>query len=179
MSSAAERLYEQVLVLRFQAGDDQALAELVDRYHDRLAYYVRRLLPDPHGAEDVLQNVWLAVVRGLKHLKHPAALPAWLYRIARHAVLVRGRGRLAWTELAAEPVAPEADDDSMSFSADDAARIHTGLDQLRPALREVLVLRFVEDMSYEDIAAVIGCPVGTVRSRIHYAKHALRRALGG
>lgn len=95
MPSAAERLYEQVLVLRFQAGDDQALAELVRRYHDRLAYYVRRLLADPQAAEEVLQNVWLAVVRGLKHLEHPAALAAWLYRIARHAVLVRRRGQLA------------------------------------------------------------------------------------
>jgi RNA polymerase sigma-70 factor, ECF subfamily len=60
---------------------------------------------------------------------------------------------------------------------DDAESVHAALDELAPEHRDVLVLRFLEDMTYEDIARVTGCPIGTVRSRIHYAKRALRCAL--
>jgi RNA polymerase sigma-70 factor (ECF subfamily) len=63
------------------------------------------------------------------------------------------------------------------FTAEDAAQIHAALDRLPAHQREVLVLRFLEDMSYEDIARVIGCPLGTLRSRLHHAKRALRDAL--
>jgi RNA polymerase sigma-70 factor (ECF subfamily) len=63
------------------------------------------------------------------------------------------------------------------FTAEDAARVHAALDTLAPEHREVVVLRFIEDMSYDEIAKVAGCPVGTVRSRLHHAKRALRRVL--
>ena len=66
-----------------------------------------------------------------------------------------------------------------SSTAEDVARVHAALDQLVPEHREVVVLRYIEDMSYEEIAGVAGCPLGTVRSRLHHAKRALRRALEG
>jgi RNA polymerase sigma-70 factor (ECF subfamily) len=72
---------------------------------------------------------------------------------------------------------PDAADDANGFDAEDAARIHAALDLLPPEQREVLVLRFVEAMSYEQIARVTSQPLGTVRSRLHYAKHALRTIL--
>jgi RNA polymerase sigma-70 factor (ECF subfamily) len=70
-----------------------------------------------------------------------------------------------------------AENEDDTFSAEDAARIHAGLDRLDPAQREVLVLRFLEELSYEQIGEIVDCPLGTVRSRIHYAKAALRRVL--
>jgi RNA polymerase sigma-70 factor (ECF subfamily) len=73
-------------------------------------------------------------------------------------------------------IADETADDP-GFSAEDAQRIHVALDGLAPEHREVLVLRFVEDMSYDEIAEATECPLGTVRSRIYYAKRALRRAM--
>ena len=69
----------------------------------------------------------------------------------------------------------EKEDDT--FSAEDAKRIHAALDRLEPAQREVLVLRFLEELSYDEIGQIVDCPLGTVRSRIHYAKAALRRLL--
>ena len=72
-----------------------------------------------------------------------------------------------------DPAAAEESD----FSPEDAARIHAALDELPPEQREVLVLRFLEEMSYEQIASVVGCQLGTVRSRIYYGKRALRCAL--
>jgi RNA polymerase sigma-70 factor, ECF subfamily len=175
MTDAADRLYESLLVLRCQAGDEAAFAEIVERYGPRLRYFVRKLL-GAADAEDVLQDVWLDVYRGLGRLADAGALPAWLYRVARdraYRVLRRRRGAsvpLDVNGLVDDSAEPE-------FSAEDAARIHDALRDLEPEHREVLILRFLEEMNYEDIARVVGCPVGTVRSRLHYGKRALRRQL--
>src|SRR2546423_8731433 len=83
MTDLADRLYERVLVLRCQAGDEAAFAELVQRYHPRLHYYVRKLLGDLKSVDDVLQDVWFDVFRSLPRLVEPGALARWLYRIAR------------------------------------------------------------------------------------------------
>src|SRR5882724_6564409 len=83
MSEAADRLYERVLVLRCQAGDEAAFAELVQRYAPRLRYYIRKMFHDDHRAEDILQDVWFDAHRALPRLADPGALAAWLYRIAR------------------------------------------------------------------------------------------------
>jgi RNA polymerase sigma-70 factor, ECF subfamily len=179
MTDSVQRPYEQLLVLRCQAGDEAAFAELVERFHPRLAYYVRRLLGDAHAAEDVLQDVWLTVYRKLATLRDPQALRIWLYRIARRAVVVQLRHARRWRELDIETLVDAADAPDEAFGPDDAARIHAALARLEPSHRDVLVLRFVEELSYEDIAQVTGCPLGTVRSRLHYAKRALCAELGG
>src|SRR5215211_4206128 len=83
MSDPADQLYERVLVVRCQAGDSAALAELVDRYQPRLRYYLSKMLSGPAAAEDAAQDVWYDVVRAVPRLAHPAAFRAWLYRIAR------------------------------------------------------------------------------------------------
>jgi len=176
MTDAAERLREQLLVLRCQAGDDVAFAELVESYHPRLRYYLRRLLPRPDRVDDVLQEVWLAVFRGLPRLADPAALTAWLYRIARDKASVEWRERPLERLLDASELIEDAAQDN-DFRREDAEEIHASLDELAPEHQEVLVLRFLEDMTYQQIAKVTGCPIGTVRSRLHYAKSALRQAI--
>ncbi len=177
MPDAAEQIYEQVLVTRCQAGDEEAFAELVGRYHARMAYFVRRMLGDASAADDVLQETWLAAFHGLARLRSPGAFRVWLYRIARDKACHALRRRHAWVELGEEAAAPNAADDEPRFTPEQAGAIHRCLARLTPLHREVLVLRFLEDMTYEDIAAVTGCPVGTVRSRIHYGKWALRREM--
>jgi RNA polymerase sigma-70 factor (ECF subfamily) len=175
MSDPAEQFYERVLVLRCQTGDDVAFAELFARYRPRLHYFVRKMLVDSAAVDDLLQEIWLDVFRGLPRLSDVAAFPAWLYRIARNKTWQALRKRRhAEQPLGGEDLADESDPD---FSNEDAQRVHAGLDQLPGEQREVLVLRFLEEMSYDAIAQVVGCELGTVRSRIHYAKRALRRAL--
>jgi RNA polymerase sigma-70 factor (ECF subfamily) len=175
MSDQADQLYERVLVLRCQTGDEAAFAELVARYSPRLRYYLRKMLDDSPAAEDALQDVWFDVFRGIARLADPAALPAWLFRIARdRSWRVLRKRRPTHRPLAEDDL---IDDGDSVFSLEEAARIHTGLDVLPPEQREVLVLRFLEEMTYEDIARIVDCQLGTVRSRIHYAKRALRRAL--
>src|SRR5262249_56197494 len=106
------------------------------------------------------------------------ASAAWAARLARDRACRTLRSlrnvprRLADSDLIQDGQGEE------TFSAEDAARIHAALDELAPEQREVLVLRFLEAMTYENIARVGGCPAGAARSRIHYGKRALRRHLG-
>src|SRR5262245_29272703 len=178
MTDQAELIYERLLVVRAQAGDEAAVAELVERFSPRLRYFLRKLLSSADGAEDALQDVWLDVVRGLGRLDDPQALVAWLYRIARDRAYARLRKarrlELPLDDAGLKEPAVESEEE---FSAEDAARIHAALDELPAQQREVLVLRFLEDMGYEEIARIVGCSMGTVRSRIHYGKRALRESL--
>ncbi len=178
MIDPAELIYERLLVVRAQAGDESAFVELVERYSPRLRYFLRKILASADSAEDALQDVWVDVLRHLPRLEDPLALRAWLYRIARDRAFGRlrkaRRVEVPLDELqAVDPATAEEND----FSAEDAARIHAALDGLPEEQREVLVLRFLEEMSYDEIARVLGCQLGTVRSRIHYGKQALRRLL--
>ena len=178
MSDSADQIYERLLVIRCQTGDDVALAELVDRYQPRLRYYLGRMLAGSAAAEDAAQDVWYDVVRAVPRLANPGAFRAWLYRIARDRAW-RILRRRPPSHISIEEVEVAANGAADDFRAEDVARVHAALDQIAPEHREVVVLRFIEDMSYEEIARVAGCPLGTVRSRLHHAKRALRRALEG
>jgi RNA polymerase sigma-70 factor (ECF subfamily) len=177
MTDSADRLYERVLVLRCQARDEAAFAELVERYQPRLRYYLRKMIRDVQAVEDTLQDVWLAVFQGVAGLADLGAFRAWLYRIARDRAAHQLRRRRPPCQFldTVDPVDERAEE--AHFAAADVERIHAGLDALAAEHREVLVLRYLETMTYEEIARVVGCPAGTVRSRLHYAKRALRGVL--
>jgi RNA polymerase sigma-70 factor, ECF subfamily len=177
VSDPLDRILERVLVLRCQAGDEAAFAELVERYNPRLRYFLRKMLSDAATLDDALQEVWLDVFRGLGRLADGGAFCAWLYRIAH------GRACRALRQLRASPEPlPDGelvaeDDTADPFAAEDAAGVHAALDALPPLQREVLMLRFLEEMGYEQIAAATDSQLGTVRSRIHYGMRALRNIL--
>lgn len=173
-----DRLYQRLLVLRCQTGDERAFEEIVATYTPRLRVYLRQMLtPDAHAADDALQDVWFDVFRNVGRLEDASAFPAWLYRIARdraYRILRRNGVRVASPiDDAADVPANEID----TPDADDVRLVHASLDRLPHEQREVVLLRFVEELSYEQIAAAVGCGVGTVRSRLHYAKRALRADL--
>ena len=175
MNESLDLIYERLLVLRCQAGDEGALAELIERYQPRLMLYMRQMLGDRHAAEDAVQEVWLSVYRAVAKLKDAGAFRGWVYRIARdHAYsMLRRKGRIECpveeADSALAPPDPEFDDE-------DRRLVQASVNRLPHEQREVLLLRFIEQMSYEQIAAAIGCQLGTVRSRLFYAKRALREA---
>jgi RNA polymerase sigma-70 factor (ECF subfamily) len=176
MTDTAEELFERLLVLRCQAGDEAAFTELVGRYQPRLRYYLRKMLAGTDRADDAYQDVWFDVFRAVPRLANPGAFRAWLYRIARDRALRELRRRRPPHQPLDEAELPD-DADGEEFTAEDVAHVHAALDTLAPEHREAVVLRYVEGMSYDEIARVAGCQLGTVRSRLHYAKRALRRVL--
>jgi RNA polymerase sigma-70 factor (ECF subfamily) len=178
MADLEKRLGVQVLVLRCQMGDETAFAELVERYGPRLRYYLQKMFGRLDGAEDALQDVWFTVFRKIRNLQDPAAFDTWLYRVAQNRaydVLRKRRPPFRPMEEAEQVTDPGTEEPD--FSPEDGQRIHAALDDLALEHREILVLRFLENMTYEDIAAVLGCQLGTVKSRLYYAKRALRCVL--
>ena len=174
------RIQDEVLVLKARLGQEAAFLQLVDRYHAKLLYYVRRLVGNKELADDVIQESWLAAYRQLPRLRAPQAFHVWLYRIAHTQAVSAIRTEARYVEMAEDWEPPDDTDEAeaeLELSARDAARIHAALEQLPTQPREILALRFLEDMSYEEIACVLGCAVGTVKSRIHYARKALRRKM--
>jgi RNA polymerase sigma-70 factor (ECF subfamily) len=176
MSDLSERLCERLLVMRCQTGDEEAYRELVERFNPRLRYFLRKLLSRGDRADDLLQEVWIDVFRQLPRLQNVEAFTAWIYRVARGKATLelRRNGRAQMVDLPEVAVAPQQEP---VFSPEDAARIHAALDKLPTEQREVLVLRFLEELSYEEIGGIVGCPLGTVRSRLHYAKQVLLKLL--
>lgn len=172
---------EHLVVLRAQLGERAAWNELFVRHQARLLHYLRRLLGSAADAEDVVQDVWIIALRKLGTLEQPEAFKAWLYRIARNRALSRLRRRHGEVPLDDDLPAREESEspggDDGALAGWDPAVIHDALGLLSAAHREVLTLRFVDELSYDEIAAVVGCTVGTVRSRLHYAKRSLHDQL--
>ncbi|MET8338861.1 sigma-70 family RNA polymerase sigma factor [Streptosporangium canum] len=161
---------DELLVVRCQLGEREAFTELVRAWHDPIWTYVRRML-GPAEADDVSQEVWLAVLRGLPRLKEPGRFAPWLFTIARRAVANRLREEYGRPEAAAEgePVSQDA-----TTALVDRAELVAGLSGLPVREREILVLFYLEDLSVEDCAEICAVPVGTVKSRLSRARRMLR-----
>ena len=166
----------QQIVFRCRGGDRTAFEELFELYQPRLKYYVRRL-DNSTNADDILQDTWLTVFKKVHKLKDPEAFNVWLYRIARNRVYSGFRRKERFVSLPEENNLPVSGNNELVFDADDAEKLHKALNVLKPYHREVLTLSFIEQMSYQSVADVVGCSVGTVRSRIFYAKQALRKEM--
>lgn len=166
----------EILVLRCQAGDEEAFEELFELYQPRLRYYIRRLDAKADNIDDMLQDVWLSVYRKIEKLKEPRAFPVWVYRIARNKVYGGFRNKQIFAQLPQERVLSEIKDEP-DIPTDRAEAIHKALDNIQPHHREVLTLCFLENLPYQQIAEIVGCGLGTVKSRIYYAKQSLREEM--
>ena len=175
--NAIESIRDELLVLKYRMRCDEALAALFKRYNAPVKYYLRRISA-AGAADDLAQAVWVEVVKGIDRLREPLSFRAWLFGIARNLALksLGGRKDLTGFEDAVFD-ALTAVDPMKNLGALDGADVHAGLLRLEPAQREVLTLRFIEGLSYEEIAQVTCCKTGTVRSRIHYAKKDLKAVL--
>jgi RNA polymerase sigma-70 factor, ECF subfamily len=171
-----QEFIDEVLILRCQLRDRQALAELIDRYQRPVRYFIARLVGSPDLADELAQETWLAVLSKIHTLRNAGTFSVWLYRIARNKVYQELRRRKVTIELDEGLTAPDDTVDEIG-SFEDAAKLHRCLEKLKPLQKEVLLLRFLEEMSYEQMADVLDCNIGTVRSRIFHAKLALKKEL--
>ncbi|MEU8157542.1 sigma-70 family RNA polymerase sigma factor [Micromonospora sp. NPDC048986] len=163
---------DELLVVRCQLGEREAFAELVQGWHPAVERYVGRMLGG--SDDDVVQEVWLAVVKGLPRLRQPDRFAPWLFAIARRAVMNRLRDAYARPE-------PEPFDD---LPGDDEAEGVVNRETLAGALaalaapeREVLLLFYLEDLPLDACAQICAVPVGTIKSRLNRARRLLRHEL--
>ena len=164
------------LVRRAQRGDEEAFAALVPAAAERLLGVAFRILRDPALAEDVTQQALLIAWRKLPTLREPERFDAWTYRLVLNACYAEaGRRRIRLTPLRLVP-----DDAAVVDSAtqsDDRDRLERGFRKLSVAHRTIVVLHLHVGLPFEEIAGMLEIPIGTARSRLHYALQALRSAI--
>lgn len=168
---AAAMSEDEALVRRFQRGDEEAFDELVERHRRRVFALACRLVGEPE-ADDLAQEVFLAGYRSLPSFRGDSTFSTWIYRITVHVCSHHlRRRRLPTAELEEEYLDARSEHDPvrMVLRGELQDQVRQAIDALPYKLRLVLVLRDLHGLSYEEIARVANIPVGTVRSRLHYA----------
>jgi RNA polymerase sigma-70 factor (ECF subfamily) len=172
------------LMRRTAAGDRDAFASLYRRHHAIVFRFARLMTGSQSAAEDIVQEVFLVVMRDAgRYDASRAALPTYLYGVARHQTrrrLARDRRFVALDAMASQPlsVAPAADPAETIERREDLERLRRAILSLPRKYREVIVLCDLQDVSYCDAARVLGCAIGTIRSRLHRARHLLTQKMG-
>jgi RNA polymerase sigma-70 factor, ECF subfamily len=171
----AEDVYDELLVMRCQDGDGESLTALVNRWQPRLLRHAMRLTREHETAIDVVQDAWVAIVRGIRRLDDPARFAPWVYRIVTNKcadwIRRRQRQRASLVPLAVEPAAKEA---SAEDAQNEVAAIREAIGQLPREQQAILSLFYVEELSIRNIAEALCLPAGTVKSRLHYARSNLK-----
>lgn len=186
----SDREIDQQLVERAQRGDKHAFELLVAKYQRKLVRLLSRFIRDPTEVEDVAQEAFIKAYRALPMFRGDSAFYTWLYRIgintAKNYLVAMGRRAPTSTSMDAE----EAEDlgetellqdlntpENEMMSRQVADTVNQTLEKLPKDLRTAISLREMEGLSYEEIAAVMNCPIGTVRSRIFRAREAIAEQL--
>lgn len=173
-------LEDEWIAVRCQLGERAAFDELIQRWHGPIWQYVRHL-SDDDAAQDIAQDIWLRVLRGIGRLRDPAKLRAWLFGIAhrtwidtlrrKYAVVVADIDEVDRHELPDPMVADELEQELTAVEQE--------LSRLPAIEREALTLFYLRELSLQEIAQALDIPVGTVKSRLHRARRMLRRELTG
>jgi len=178
---------DELLVARAQRGDSAAFGQLVERYQDAIYNGISRMVARREDVEDLAQEVFLKAYRGIARFDGRSALYTWLYSIAINTVISHRRKVGARANVGPMPGHDDEDEGGTFELADEAdppdaiaeqrelrAMVERAIDRIDPEYRVALVLRDVEGFDYETIADLLGVPQGTVKSRIHRARSALR-----
>jgi RNA polymerase sigma-70 factor (ECF subfamily) len=185
-----ERDVDQLLVDRVQLGDKKAFGLLVSKYQRKLMRLVSRLVRDQAEAEDVVQEAFIKAYRALPQFRGDSAFYTWLYRIgintAKNYLVTQGRRMPTSTDSDIQE-AETFDDgeqlrdintpESMLATKQIAETVNIAMEALPEELRVAITLREIEGLSYDEIALAMGCPIGTVRSRIFRAREAIAEKL--
>ncbi|MDQ7793324.1 MAG: sigma-70 family RNA polymerase sigma factor [bacterium] len=168
---------QEALVRAARDGDGEALGELVRCFHGPLTAYLIRLGGDRELALDLAQETFCRVCLHLASLEEPEAFRVWLYRTARNLFLDHRRSWY-WRRVSIRPESdgreqPGPGPEEAAIRRDEGEWVRRALETLSPAHREVIILRYYEDMTLGAIAKVTGLPLGTVKSRLHHAQRAL------
>ena len=174
-----DEAYDYSLVRRMAAGDEAAMRELYAAYGQRLYAYALRLTSDPARAEDVVQDALVAAWKSARRFRGEGRVIAWLLGIIHHLALksLRHSSQPLTDEIEEMLEAGSPSPEQQVESAEQAARVRAGLRSLSPEHRSMLELIFYQGLSLEEAAQVCRVPLGTVKSRLSYARRQLRGIL--
>jgi RNA polymerase sigma-70 factor (ECF subfamily) len=170
-------LTDEQLIASSQAGDKEAFGELVRRYRERVQATTYRFCGDPHSAEDIVQETFIKIWHNLPRFR-TGNFQSWMYRIAINTAIDFARRSRPTVDIGDVPLAAPGDNPEGTVLRNERAQtIHQAITHLPPHSRAALILREYEGLSYKEIAAVLDIPLGTVMSRLNYARNRLRADL--
>jgi RNA polymerase sigma-70 factor (ECF subfamily) len=199
-SAIGARTQESAVIAELKAGSEEAYSWLIGEFHQPIYSVIYRIVNDPSDAADTTQDVFLKVFRGMKHFHGESSLKTWIYRIALHEAANRRRWwfrhKAQETPIDSTPAGESEFSGYSGYSEDRLvdpgespfekfahtevqAAVDQALQQVPEPYRTALILRDLEDMSYEEIAEVLAISLGTVKSRITRGRDALRKKLAG
>ena len=169
---------DELLAIRCQLGEPAGFDDLIARWHGPLWAFVRRFTGDDDAAREILQDVWLRVIRGIARLRDGSKLRAWLFGIARRTLMDRLRDQYARSravdvdvDIGEIPTEPPADE------IDDLDALERALERLPLLEREAVTLFYLQELSLNEIAEALKLPVGTVKSRLFRGRRLLRQRM--
>ena len=182
---------DAALIQRAQANDRAAFNEIVLRYKSKVYNYIARMTPNPNDAEDLTQETFIRAYTSIRSFQSRASLNTWLFRIATNLCIDQSRKAKTHAKTVSLSMENEDEDSDAQRDIPDASfdpqrllmnkelggRLEAGLRELPEKLRTVVLLYDMEGLPYEEIAAIVGCPLGTVKSRLFNARAALRDKL--
>lgn len=185
-----EREIDQKLVEKAQKGDKQAFGILVEKYHKKLYRLLSRMVRDQSEIEDIVQDSFIKAYRAINNFRGDSAFYTWLYRIgvntAKNHLMALGRRPKAMNDVELEDIEnfDDAGDlrtyetpESVMMTKEIAATVNDTIEHLPEELRSAITLREMDGLSYEEIAEIMDCPIGTVRSRIFRARESIAEKL--
>lgn len=183
MDAGKNDITDEVLAAEVQGNNDAAFGVLIERYQGRLLRYGRKFLADNDHIEDIVQEVFLKTYQNIRGFDTDRKFSPWVYRIAHNAFVnaIRKKQREPvisvdfdiFTDHPQEHYDPADEEDRKAMQLS----VETGLDALSPIYKEILILYYIEEMSYQEIADILHVPLGTVSVRLRRGREALKKQI--
>jgi len=180
-------LTDEQLIARFQDGEETAFIELVNRYKDRLINFVYRFINQTEEAEDIVQETFLKVYKNRHAYREIAKFSTWIYTIAGNLARSELRKRkrrqtftmtdLSYDDREFNPVDPGRQPEEIVFNEYAGDEIQAAIQALPEPFKSIIILRDIQELSYEDISTILDIPMGTVKSRVNRARLKLQEML--
>ncbi len=176
MSRNTAQILNELLVLRAQDGDESALAELFRDWQNRLVVYAQDLLSDREAAQDVVQESWLAILKGIRKLDDPARFKSWAYRIVHHKAMdvlrrrVKNR-QVTQNSIVEEPAVPRESNEVSDVSQ----QLRIAIAKLKPTDRTLVRLFYIDNVPQKDICEIVGISLSALKSRLFQIRNKLRK----